>query len=781
MRIRCSRFSTCWSASGALLLGGLFGSLAVPATARAEPVRTPAAERAQPERPPTLGQAAPPIDREALVRRHNPSVTRVDPSAPFMVGNGNLALTADITGLATFREQYSPLAPLSMQAQWAWHSFPNPAGHRLEDSLVPVDVRGQTRYFPWLQSWAEAKKPVMAWLRENPHRFSLGRLSLHLATAKGATATFADLSQTQQTLDLWTGRLGSHFTFDGEQVDVETSVHPTLDLVIVRLRSPLIASGRLGVDLRFPGVSAALNPDPADFDHPDAHRTTELGRGPRGMALERQLDDTRYWVEVGADCTVDILAAEPHTFRITAPKADTLTLLVLFSRERKRPPLPAASAARAAVAESWRRFWTDGAALDFSGSTDPRAAELERRVVLSQYLMAVNAAGELPPQEEGLFSNSWNGKFHVEMHPWHAAFFAIWGHPERLARSMPWYERQLPMARQRARGYGARGAWWPKMVGPEGIESPSTITPFIMWQQPHPIYLAELLYRASPTRATLQRYRELVFASADLLASYPHLDPSTGRYVLGPPIIPAQEVFPPLSTFNPTFELAYYRFGLETAQRWRHRLGLAPEPTWARVLERLAPLPTRDGLYLAAESHPELWQQARSPECHPPATAPGCINRDHPSFVAALGLLPGNGVDVDTMRRTLDAVLRDWDLRQIWGWDLPMLAMTATRLHEPARAVELLLSRPAESFRFGLSGMTPRVHLDLGSAPSSPGQVAAAPSFQRDAETYFPSNGALLLAVGLMAAGWDGESTRHPGFPSDGSWRVRSEGLRPLP
>ena len=48
-----------------------------------------------------------PIDRHALVTRHNPTITAVDKSAPFMVGNGNLAFTADITGLQTFPEQYS--------------------------------------------------------------------------------------------------------------------------------------------------------------------------------------------------------------------------------------------------------------------------------------------------------------------------------------------------------------------------------------------------------------------------------------------------------------------------------------------------------------------------------------------------------------------------------------------------------------------------------------------------------------------------------------------------
>ena len=140
-----------------------------------------------------------------------------------------------------------------------------------------------------------------------------------------------------------------------------------------------------------------------------------------------------------------------------------------------------------------------------------------------------------------------------------------------------------------------KGAWWPKMVGPDGPESPSTINPFLMWQQPHPILLSELIYRARPTQETLARYQALVFETADLLASFPHYDSKRDRYVLGPPLIPAQEVFPPLRTFNPTFELEYFRFGLASAQAWRERLQLPRKPEWDEVLDKLSPLPERDG------------------------------------------------------------------------------------------------------------------------------------------------------------------------------------------
>lgn len=734
-----------------------------------------------------IAQAAEPerIDREALVRRHNPTLSKIDPSSPLMIGNGDIAFSLDITGLQTFPEQYSPLVPLMTQAQWAWHSFPNPKGYKLEDGVVPVDVRGQTRHYAWLKDWSEAAKPQIAWLRENPHRFSLGRLALYLVSNEGKPADFEDLSQTYQTLDMWSGTASSRFGFDGEEVYVETSVHPELDMLIVTLQSPLLRERRLGVDVKFPGVAAKLNPDPADWTHPDKHRTKVLQQSERHISLERQLDATRYFVDASADTPLQISTIGPHHLRVLPRAAeDSMTLSVAFS-QHKASTLPGAREARSAVVEHWQRYWQDGGVVDFSGSTDPRAHELERRVVLSQYLMALNAAGALPPQEEGLFSNSWNGKFHMEMHVWHAGHFAVWGRTELLERSMPWYLEHLPQAKARARGQGVRGAWWPKMVGPEGRESPSTVNPFIMWQQPHPIYLAELIYRDRRSPQTLNRYRELVFETAELLASFVHFDEARGEYVLGPAVIPVQEVFPPLTTFNPTFELAYYRFGLQTAQQWRERLGLERNAEWDRVIEHLSPLPERDGLYLATESFPQMWEQARSPACSDGHTTPACWNRDHPSFLMAFGLLPGREVDRETMRRTLQAVERDWDLRQTWGWDFPMIAMTAARLHEPETALDFLF-HDAKNNQFGVTGMTPRVHFEAHAdhfVPNAPSTKSGpdGPGYRRAAETYFPSNGSLLLAIGLMAAGWDGEAEPAPGFPKNGRWVIRTEGLRPLP
>jgi hypothetical protein len=54
-------------------------------------------------------------------------------------------------------------------------------------------------------------------------------------------------------------------------------------------------------------------------------------------------------------------------------------------------------------------------------------------------------------------------------------------------------------------------------------------------------------------------------------------------------------------------------------------------------------------------------------------------------------------------------------------------------------------------------------------------------SRRREIAVYLPANGALLAAVALMVAGWDGCTIEHPGFPRDGAWKIRTEGLQRLP
>jgi hypothetical protein len=170
--------------------------------------------------------------------------------------------------------------------------------------------------------------------------------------------------------------------------------------------------------------------------------------------------------------------------------------------------------ALSATRKHWNKFWSTGGAIDLSGSKDPRWFELERRIVLSQYLTAIQCAGSLPPQETGLTYNSWEGKFHLEMHWWHAAHFALWNRLPLLEKSLGYYERILPRAQATAKRQGYTGARWPKMTGPTGAESPSSVGPFLVWQQPHPIFYAELCFREHHDRATLEKFKDVVMEMA---------------------------------------------------------------------------------------------------------------------------------------------------------------------------------------------------------------------------------------------------------------------------
>ncbi len=704
-----------------------------------------------------LAQAAEKIDRHALVTRHNPHLTAVDPWAPLSVGNGEFCFTADVTGLQTFTDYYHAHGiATGTQARWSWHTNPNPNGYNLADANRPFTAYGKTLGYP-----TNDKSPAGQWLRENPHAMPLGQLGF--VDEKGAALVLTDIANIDQTLDLWSGEIRSRFTWRGEAVEVSTLCNPTVDHIAVRIRSKAVANGALRVRLAFPrGHDIKTKNNPAlDWSQPETHSTKVWpANGPKDFVPPVETDHERFErTRDDFNCSVELntvggvfsrpTAASPHALFIHGDLGvDTLKISVLYWNGRIQLDSFDWEKTRGQAAKYWEGFWQSGGAIDFAGSTDPRAAELERRVVLSQYLTAIQCAGDFPPSESGLTLSTWYQKHHTEMVWWHTAHFALWGRDPFLAKNLDWFTRALPVAREIAKGRDLRGARWPKMIGPDGRESPGG-NPLIYWNQPHPIHLAELLYRNTPTPATLARYRELVQDTADCMASMLHWDETRQCYNLGPPLWIAQEIYDQSTSVNPCYELSYWSRGLQIAQQWRERLGLPRDPEWDKMINALAPLPQKDGKYVAIESHPDTWDNVAS-------------RHDHPSFLMAFGQLPGDGVDRAVMARTLDAVLKTWDWEtKIWGWDYPMIAMTAARLGEPKQAVDVLLKSDGPNNSYTANGHNKQ---------------------RDDLPVYLPGNGALLSAVAMMAAGWDGApSYDAPGFPHDGTWIVRSEGLHPLP
>lgn len=671
------------------------------------------------------------IDRKAVVDRHRIIATKDDPKSPAQVGNGEFAFGADITGLQTFTPHYT-------MSHWGWHSFPLPEGLDLKDFKGKMwDTYGRSvRY----DDWNEEQPELSAWLSGNPHSFNLGRIGFVLRKADGTMASLEDLKNTRQETDLWTGIITSSFELDNIPVVVKTICHGEKDIVAVEVESALIGKKQIGVEFSFP------YPDKSEqvkntLNQPDIHTTNLTESGEDFAQLERVMDDVHYGVSVNWTGKAAFDKVETHTFRLQPESGNKLEFVCAFTKTPAEKTTLNFAGCEQSSSEIWKDYWLSGAAMDLSESTDPRWKELERRVVLSQYQMKLNEAGTWPPQESGLVNNGWYGRYHFEMIWWHGAHYALWDRWPLFDKSLHVYADFLPTSVERAKSQGYQGARWPKCTADFDRDWPHPIHATLIWQQPHPIFFAELDYRLHPTQATLDKWKDVVFASAEFMADFAHYDEANDRYVLGPPIYVVSENTDPLATINPTFELGYWRFGLRMAQTWKERLHIPREEKWEEVLNKLAPLPVEDGVYITYEGIPDMWTK---------------YNWEHPALIGAYGMLPGDGVDVATMDSTLNKVHQQWKLDETWGWDFPMLAMCAARVGQPERAIEYLLDYPA--FMFDEHGL-----VGGGRAPFP----------------YFPGNGGLLYAVAMMAAGWDGASGTHaPGFPDDGTWVVKWEGLK---
>ncbi|KAK6197733.1 hypothetical protein LQW54_010637 [Pestalotiopsis sp. IQ-011] len=683
------------------------------------------------------------IDRRKVVQRFNPRRNASSASTPLQVGNGNFAFGGDVTGLQTFQ-------PYGALSTWGWHNFslPTTPGQTSMQDFTGLDWWTHGRLVNYDQP-NPAEADISNWLIQNPQRVNLGRVGLSFG---GEVVTEDMLENKSQTLDLWTGSICSTFSYRGQQVKVETWSDSQSDTVGISIESSLLSEdGALGVFFDFP------LPTRNKFDAPfvgvfnaTANHTTAMTAGQRNASIRHDMDDTTYFTSIRWEQDAEISGPANGTHRyLLTPNSGSgkVQLSVTYSPE---PALevPSASEIKDSSLSWWEEYWTTGAFIDLTSSSSPNATELQRITILSQYLVAVNSASSNPPQESGLVNNGWYGKFHLEMVLWHSLHFARWNQWSLIRRSLPdTYQRFLPSSIARAAAQGYAGARWGKMTDPTGRSAPGEINSLLIWQQPHPMYFAELEYRGAEDEAAavLKSWDEVLTATADFMASYAWWNASAGAYDLGPPLYPVSENTSPNATANPAFELAYWRFGLDVAIRWKQRQGLGAPGDWVRVRDRLAPLPlTPEGdTFAVYEGIPDMWGNNTTVQ-------------DHPAMAGIYGLLPppssGPPLNMTIVQNTHDKIAELWDIGDCWGWDFPMLAMNSLRLGHVDQAVAYLLH--------------PLFEFDDAGYPIGGVRVAT---------PYFPASGGFLLAIAMIAGGWDGSEGSH--FP--GEWDARVEGFTP--
>lgn len=685
------------------------------------------------------------IDRFALVTRHNVTVNEIDSLSSLSVGNGGFAYTVDATGLQTFPEIYKNGVCLGTMSNWGWHSFPNTENYKLEETYKYYDVEG--RKVPYAFQWKEPerKRDASNYFRVNEHRLHLGIVGLELTHSNGSLVKPGEISAIDQHLNLWDGLISSSFKVEDNPVTVQTCCHPEKDMIGIYINSENIKKGLMGLKIRFPYPSGGHVDDGCNWNSPNKHQSEIIQLENNSAILKHTIDTTTYFVKLNWEGDASLIEKAKHYFVLRpASENTTFSASVEFNKTAHFDVNPDFESIKNMSALQWKNYWETGGAVDFSGTDDPRAAELERRVVLSQYLTRVQCAGNLPPQETGLTFNSWYGKFHMEMHWWHSAHWALWNRTDILEKSMNYYNNIFQKAKDKAEIQGYKGVRWPKMTDPTGTDSPSGVGEFLIWQEPHIIYFAEECYRQHPDKATLDKYAPLVFATAEFMADFARKDKKNNRYILGPPLIPAQERLEKEKTVNPPFEVAYWYWGLSVAQKWRERLNLDKNPEWQAVIEGLPPFAQKDGLYLAAESAPDSYTNQR-------------YISDHPMVLGAFGIMPKTvKIDTAVMAKTFDYIEKIWNWPSTWGWDYPMAAMCATRLGKPEQAVNILLKDVLKNtyLKNGNNYQGTRLRI------------------------YLPGNGGLLTAVAMMCAGYEGNTTKNPGFPKD--WNVKWENLEPV-
>lgn len=677
------------------------------------------------------------INRKEIIEYFSPNVHNIDLDAPFTLGNGSFSFTADVTGLQTLYTDYDTDGgfPLCSLSQWGWNRhylkekyYPQREELVLTNYETPIDHH----IVKYPVDIAEGNEEIYDWFRKNPHRCNLYRIGFRYNNLPIGKNTIKNVSQ---KLDLYQGMLFSEFQIEGHNVQVETFVSQIDDSLCFRVKSEL----DLQICLEFPYSNWTKNG--SDWNNTSAHQTMMMiNQNKNRIDFDRRLNDFRYCASLQfKEPIVMDFDTTQHRFIASIGMENEFSLLV---SPNKKSELVSVNTALKENKNYWENFWTSTGFVNVMESTDKRAEELQRRIILSKYLLQIQSNSYVPPQETGLSCNSWYGKFHLEMHLWHTGYLPTWNQENDLKRALPWYREHLAEAKKNALINGYQGARWPKMVGNDVMDSPSKIAPLLIWQQTHVIYLINQIYNVEKDLDFVRENYDLVEETMNFVTSFLVYDEKSEKYIIQPPLMASQEVFDALKIYNPTFELEYWRFALKTAISWAKLLEKECSH-WGEVLTNLALVDEQFSFYPAYEGEKDTF---------------ALYNRDHPSFVGIYGLIDDSSLNSTKVALTLDKVLNEWEYDELWGWDYAMLAMVATKLNQPQKAIDILLS-DTEKNQYLVNGNN---FQKLTNNPKNYLPV------------YLPGNGSLLLAISLMV------SNNYWGFPKK-TWKVEKENMNEWP
>lgn len=597
----------------------------------------------------------------------------MDTEHPLSVGNGNLAVTVDGIGTQTFYEEYQiPLISMSATCFVTDKHRPD---------LVPQIYQAHCHQVGYY-TVSKGQEAAYQRLRAYPYKFHFFLYELWNQDGK---LKLEDITQLEQRLDLYEGVITSRFEVGNKTLKTNCMVDEQAEV----FRFEIEQAQGMQIRILFPKSSCQARGseypslDAFTYEHGHIVRFTERERFDAYLNTNMDVEVTEEAIILSIgdpNAYFEMAIHEPTRYQATRSFFDDVHARLLSSEE--------------------------------SGFSPLECQELNRRMVLSIYLLKVNCCGSFPPAETGLTMNSWNSKFHLEMHPWHSLWLARYGLADRLIRQLDYYGTILEESKKRAQQQGYLGARFPKMTSFMGEDSPSNIGPLLLWQQPHFILMLDACYQATQDVSLLKRYESILDEEILFLESFVYFK-EDGFYHLDYPIIPAQECYDPLCTRDPIFEVEYVRFAFQKMIQIKKTMGKEVPQKWYDIIEHLVKPACNDSVYLACHDAQGL-ETYRS------------FAYDHPLVLMPYSLFVSDRIDPDKMKRTLNKVLESYQLKELWGWDFPMMALTALHLGMKKEAKDLLLlNTPKNDYR-------KNGHNRQGS--------------RKDLPLYLPGNGAFLLA-----------------------------------
>lgn len=589
--------------------------------------------------------------KKSDIIKYNLKFNHIDSKNPVTIGNGDFAITLDQTGTQSLYETYKDI-PLSTMSNKNWF-------YKDKKNIKPSYVDGKAYMLFNLDN-----DPNYQINRQYPFKYSFMQILLY---DNDKLIDINNIKDVKQELDLYKGIVTSSFNYKEKINKTISFIYQDHDEFNFKLQSD-----NLNLALKFNYPSYTKNGYRLDI------LPNVLVKEDRITLLYDDKNSLSFKLKSSSNYQI---------VENTLIFDDNNVSFSLALDEIKEGKL---------LDEFWK--CDNGIIIDNE--------ELEKKMVLSKYLLHVNSTGIYPPQESGLTYNCWNSKFHLEMHLIHSLWNIYNNHVGDLVKSFDYYLSIMPSSLKRASLNGYKGLRFPKMTGPDGEDSPSNIGPLLIWQAPHILFMLQEIYYLYNKENIIKKYEPLISGTIDFMISFLTLKDS--KYQMLDPLLEACESIPLDRCQNPSFELEYWRYTLERQPKIDTVLYGHQRYDYLDITSKIITPKEDDGIYLKTYGVIDKYD----------------LYKDHPTEGFLMSFFKSKIVDKEKMVKTIDYILKNMDLSSYWGWDFPFLGLSLLNCGEIEKSIEVTqLNTINNQYLYNGYNTSPR----------------------DDLKAYLPGNGAFLI------------------------------------